>query len=121
MRTTSPHFAMRRARLTAALAVVAATAIITTSIAWATSFSTNSWNCAWSGGSTAGYGWTNHTGGSCEEAGVQVDWYYGGTWYSNLWAWETLYTRSNATGSLSSTHQVVVANEGYGQKEYSWY
>ena len=110
-------------------AAFVAALIIGSGAAWATSFSTASWGCGWSGGSTGGsptnYSWTSAASWCALSAGVQVDWYYNGSWYTDDWVWSaSLYAQSNAIGSLSSEHQIYVPapmGMGYGQKEYSSY
>ena len=106
------------------LAAIIALTIASTSVL-ANSFSTDSWGCGWNGGSAGGsptnYSWTQAN--SCAlSAGVQVDWYSSGSWHSNSWVWSgTLYAQGNAIGILSSTHQIYVWNQGYGQVAYSAY
>lgn len=111
-------------RIIGGVAVLVAALLATTGTSSATSFSTDSWGCGWSGGSAAGpYSWTSAAGWCALAAGVQVDYYIGGQWYSYqwVWVWVSTYAQQYAAGSLSSQHQIYVSGQGYGQNEYSSY
>jgi|GEM_PF-6508947 len=92
---------------------------------FASSFSTDSWGCGWSGGSAGGgltnYSWTSAAAWCSLGAGVQVDYYFQGSWHSAPWRWASTYVQDNQFGSLSATHQIYVSGYGYGQLEYSYY
>lgn len=109
-------------RIIGGVAVLVAALLATTGTSSATSFSTDSWGCGWSGGSAAGpYSWTSAAGWCALAAGVQVDYYIGGQWYSYQCVWGSTYAQQYAAGSLSSRHQIYVSGQGYGQIEYSSY
>jgi hypothetical protein len=95
------------------------------SVVRATTFSSSSFGCGFSGGSAGGtptnYSWTSTT--SCAlAAGVQVDYLYNGSWLQDSWVWSgSLYAQDGQPFPLSSTHQIYVFGSGYGQYEYSSY
>lgn len=115
---------MKKIRLLALAVVVSSALVFASAPAGASSFSTDSWGCGWSGASVAGpYSWTDSASWCALSSGVQVDYYTGGSWHTYSWLWGGNYVEKWATGSLDSQHQIYVpgVGQGYGQIEYSSY
>lgn len=105
------------------MAAAVAALVTGLTVAFATSFNTDSWGCGWSGasvGTNGGYSYT--AANSCAVAArVQVSYYWMGSWYDNSDVYDygsPPYAQDTAPmGSIHAVHQIGVAYYGWGQVE----